>query len=79
MGIKKVVTKLFGATAEFSKIELLYKEINNKTIYVDASNEIYRAMLGCEKLSKLTDPLGNPTLHISVIYVFHSWSVVRPS
>jgi hypothetical protein len=61
MGIKNF-SKVFGATRLVKP-----KDLNGKTIAIDAMTELYRAALGAKSVSTLTDSSGNPTIHISVI------------
>lgn len=61
MGIKDF-SKVFKETRK-----LKIKDLAEKKIAIDAMSEIYRAALGAEKIKKLTDKYGNPTLHITVL------------
>ena len=60
MGIKNF-SKIFTAVSQ-PKI----KDLNGKTIAIDAMTELYRSALGAKTLTTLTDSRGRPTIHISV-------------
>jgi hypothetical protein len=60
MGVK-------GFTKVFKSSTVTFKDLKNQTIAVDASLELYRAALGMKSVKGLTDALGAPTLHITVI------------
>lgn len=60
MGVK-------GFAKVFSPSAVTLKDLKNQTLAVDASLEIYRAILGMESVKGLTDTRGRPTLHVSVI------------
>lgn len=44
-----------------------FKDIENKKIAVDAYLLLYQSALGSSSVNLLTDPNGNPTIHINVI------------
>lgn len=58
MGIKNF-SKVFKAE--------IIKDVKDKRIAIDASLIIYQASLGIKSNKLLTDPDGNPTIHINVI------------
>lgn len=43
-----------------------WKDFKGQTLAVDAMTELYRAALGAASVKTLTDPQGNPTIHLSV-------------
>lgn len=60
MGIKNF-SKVFNP--EIIKI----KDIKNKKIVIDAYLVLYQSALGTSSITALTDPDGNPTMHLNVI------------
>ena len=55
-------SKLFAGDGEVKLTK--YK---GKRVAIDASTEIYRSIYGMKSITGLTDPSGNPTLHLSTI------------
>lgn len=55
------------------------KDFSGKRIVIDASTEIYQASLGGKSIGTLTDPNGNPTMHINTIIArileFHKYNI----
>lgn len=60
MGIKNF-SKVFTPSI------IKFKDIENKKIAVDAYLLLYQSALGSSSVNLLTDPDGNPTIHINVI------------
>lgn len=62
MGVRGL-TELFKTDDTF-----VLKDFRGKTIAIDAMIEIHRALLAMSNKKQLTDSLGKPTMHISVIF-----------
>lgn len=60
------VTNFIGLFKNYRK-EVTWKDLSNKTIAIDVSNEVYRSILAMKSVKTLTDNEGNTTSHINTM------------